>query len=434
MAEAERKHGYTVPKWMKLDNAATIYPATWSKKLSAMFRYTVTLTEEIDPVLLEKAQAAALQRMPYLCYRLRQGLFWCYFTQTPGMPEIRPDVNNPMIPIDFKENKHFLFRVRWYGKRIAVEFFHAITDGEGGITFLLTMTAQYLRLKYGCHIPFTERILDPKGTPSPEETEDCFYRYAGKVGALEHEQAAYHQSGTVEPDHVLHIITGKIPVEPLKKAAKAAGCTITVFLASVLTECFQIMQLQETAAGRRKKPIKIFIPINLRSFYPTRTMRNFSSYVNVGIESRLGEHSFPEIVSQLRSQLETVATEKRLNSKFTGNVRTAQNPFVRCIPMFIKKHILSIAERMMGDRYCSTALSNMGNVVLPPEMMPYVTDFNCMLSRCRGKPGAATCISYNGNLYMTFTRKIREADLERLFFTKLVERGIPVELESNQRK
>lgn len=34
------------PNWLKLDNAATIYPSTLSRKYAAMFRVSMTLKEK----------------------------------------------------------------------------------------------------------------------------------------------------------------------------------------------------------------------------------------------------------------------------------------------------------------------------------------------------------------------------------------------------
>ena len=45
-----------IPEWIKLDNAANIYPSTLSKNYAAMFRMTVTLSEKIDEEILEKAK------------------------------------------------------------------------------------------------------------------------------------------------------------------------------------------------------------------------------------------------------------------------------------------------------------------------------------------------------------------------------------------
>ena len=51
-----------------------------------------------------------------------------------------------------------MFRIRCFDKRIAIEYFHALTDGTGGVTFLLTLTAEYLKLKHNIKIEYNEKI------------------------------------------------------------------------------------------------------------------------------------------------------------------------------------------------------------------------------------------------------------------------------------
>ena len=60
-----------------------------------------------------------------------------------------------------------------------------------------------------------------------------------------------------------------------------------------------------------------------------------------------------------------------------------------------------------------------------------IKELGFMIGRARGKPGSCGCVSYKNNLYISFSRKIKESEFERLFFTKLVEMGIPVTIESN---
>jgi len=57
---------------------------------------------------------------------------------------------------------------------------------------------------------------------------------------------------------------------------------------------------------------------------------------------------------------------------------------------------------------------------------------NMILGRSRGKSTSVTSISYKDNMYITFSRNIKESEFERLFFTKLVELGIDVYIESNR--
>ena len=427
-----KKDKIKFPNWLKLDNAATIYPSTLTRKYASMFRMTISLNEKVDRNILKEALKNVIKRFPSFKYELKQGLFWCYLKRIHKLPDIQDDYQNPMLRINFKENNGFMFRIRCFDKRIAIEYFHALTDGTGGITFLLTLTGEYLRLKHNIKINYNDKFWDPEQKPKVDEYSDSFKKFAKKIGGLEHEKKAYHYKGIPEASHVLNIITGIIPVDILKKEAQKYSCTITQFIVAVMLDSMQEMQEKEYLKQKRRKPIKVLVPINLRNIYKTSTMRNFSSYVNIGIETKYGHYSFEEIVNQVKSQMALMITEKRINAKISGNVKMAKNYFIRLIPMFIKKHILSISEYLMGDRYCSQTFSNLGVIDIPREIDKYIKDMGFIIGKSRGKPGTGACISCKGKLYISFSRKIKEAEFERLFFTKLVQLDIPVEIESNK--
>ena len=414
---------------MRLDNAALIYPPAVKKKYAMMFRLTLTFKKDIDKEVLAKALENTLVRLPSFAYRLRRGLFWYYLEKIDGIPPIQDDVKNPMRTINFKDNNYFMFRVRVYENRLALEFFHALTDGTGGVTLLLTLAREYLRLKYKANIPYTDKILDLSVTPSKEEIEDSFKKYVGDVGSLEKEEVAYHLKGEQLPSHMLNIITGKMSIKELKKLCKKYDCTITVLLTSIMFLSFQ--EIQKNNNDSKKNPIKISIPVNLRRFFESVTLRNFSSYVNPKIDTKLGEYTLEEIIHEVKNQLDLMVTEKKLRSKFTGNVNMEKKFIIRIMPTFIKKQALSISDYLMGDRYYTTTFSNYGLINIPKEMQEYVTDMGFMIGRSRNKHGAVACISCMDNLYITFTSRIKESEFERLFFTKLVELGVEVYIESN---
>ena len=417
-------------KWMRLDNAALIYPPAVKKKYAMMFRLTLTFKDNIDREILSEALTNTLKRLPSFAYRLRKGLFWYYLDKIDGIPPILDDVKNPMRTIDFRENNFFMFRVRVYEKRLALEFFHALTDGTGGVTLLLTLAREYLRIKENIEIPYTDKILDLSKKPSNEEIEDSFKKYCGEVGAVEKEEVAYHIKGSMLPNYALNIITGKMDISKLKKLCHKYDCTITVFLTSVMFLALE--EVQRMNRDSKKHPIKISIPVNLRRFFKSVTLRNFSSYVNPKIDTKLGEYKLDEIIKEVKSQLDFMVTEKKLRSKFTGNVNMEKMFLLRIMPTFIKKQALSISDYLMGDRYYTTTFSNYGLIDIPKEMQEYITDMGFMIGRSRNKHGNVACISCMNNLYITFTSRIRETEFERLFFTKLVELGIEVSIESNE--
>lgn len=418
-----------IPDWLKLDNAATIYPSTLSKKYAAMFRLTITLNDKVDENILEEAVNNIIDRFPTFRFKLKQGLFWCYFKRIKNKVLVENDYNNPMLRINFKNSNNYMFRVRYYENRIAVEFFHALTDGNGGIKFISTLAGEYIRLKYHKKIIYNNLVLNPNEKVKRYEYSDDFYKYARKIGKLEKEKEAYHYKGTLENSNILNIITGIVPIDKLKEECHKYNCSMTCFLASLL-----ILSIQELK-GKSKdtKPIKISIPVNLRNYYESSTIRNFSSYVNVGIEPIYGIYTFEEIIKIVKCKMELGLTEKKLNAKFSANVKLTKNIFIRLTPMFIKKRIMSLSDKMMGDRYCTHTLSNLGYIELPKNVSTYVEEVGFIIGKSRFKPGSCSCIGYKDNVYITFSRKIKETELERIFFTKLVEMNIPVLIESNRR-
>ncbi|NLD58278.1 MAG: hypothetical protein GX647_01285 [Clostridiales bacterium] len=430
---AKKTVGGAVPAWLKLDNAAKIYPPARSHGWAPMFRLSVTLAEPVDPEALARAHRTVLRRFPTFGYRLRRGLFWYYLERMNGQPELQQDVGNPLVRMDLRENGRFMYRIRYHGRRIAVEFFHALTDGTGGLSFLLTLAAEYLHVKKGLHIPCTDRILNCREAPRGEEIEDSFLKHARGQGKSRFEKPAYTISGTPERRYFLNITTGIMPAKAVIEKAKSLGVSVSAFLTSVLIGCFQEMQQKDPVRRKRRMPVKVSLPINLRRFYGSTTLRNFSSYLNVGIDSAYGRYTFEEILNLVKHTLGLEISEKGLNARMSANVNSEKNFAVRAMPLFVKSPFMKAMFMLQGDRYCSTTFSNLGEVVLPEEMRPHVTRMDFLLGVPYRNPVVAACVSYGGNMYISFSRVIREPYIERAFFTTLIKMGIPVRVESNQR-
>ena len=95
--------------WYKLDLSATVYPTLQRRDFSSVYRLSVVLKEEIDPVLLQKALDKTLPRFPTYKVTIRKGLFWRYLepNNRPG-PYVQEDIKNPCMPINFKGKKRML--------------------------------------------------------------------------------------------------------------------------------------------------------------------------------------------------------------------------------------------------------------------------------------------------------------------------------------
>lgn len=318
--DAEQKN------WYRLDNAAKLYPAIKSRKWTAIYRVSVKLRETVDRELLQQALDSTVSRMEVFACRLRAGLFWYYFEKNPAQAKITEDAVNPCIRLYTKDQQGYLFRLRAHECRISLEVFHSVSDGFGGITFLKTLVAEYLRLK-GHSIPFTHGVLDCREKPDKEETEDAFLRYYNKNAVRPwRETKAYRIPGTAEKGHALNIIRGVMSAAEVKAAAKSYGVSITDFLVAVYIFALYTVQMQENP--RKLLPIKVSVPVNLRSFFETKTMRNFSSYVNPEINAAWGEYSFEEVVHIVHHTLKMEFTKKTLSSKMSKK-RKAGKEYIR---------------------------------------------------------------------------------------------------------
>ncbi len=218
-------------RWMRLDNAAKIYPAAKRRGWTNYFRLSATLNEPVDTKILAAALDVTVRRFPSIAVRLRRGAFWYYLEQIPKAPPIEEDKSYPLVHVPFDDVRKCAFRVLVYHERIAVEFFHAVTDGTGGMIFLKTLVAEYLCQRYGISIPAEHGVLGRLEDPSEEEMEDSFLRYAGNVHASRKESTAYQLSGTLEPDGFLNLTTLMVPVDAVRKCAKEHHVSVTELLA-----------------------------------------------------------------------------------------------------------------------------------------------------------------------------------------------------------
>jgi hypothetical protein len=153
--------------------------------------------------------------------RLCHGLFWYYLEQLERAPKVMEDGPYPCRAMTFKEARRCAFRVLYYKNRIAVEFFHVLTDGSGGMVFLKTLVAEYLYLKNGVRASSCEGVLSLADDPDEREWEDSFLAHAGEVSTKRWEPQAYHLRAPLEHDRFNNLVTGIVPVDKIQALAKA---------------------------------------------------------------------------------------------------------------------------------------------------------------------------------------------------------------------
>ncbi len=418
--------------WYKLDLSAIVYPTLQRKDFSSVYRLSVLLKDTIKPDLLQNAVNITMKRFPTYKVSMHKGLFWRYLepNDRPG-PFVMEDIKNPCMPMPFKSNNHYLIRFYYYQNRISLEAHHSLGDGSGGMCVLQTLTAVYLRL-LGHTISNGYFVLDVDAQPDPEELEDAYMKYANAlVRPPRPGEKAYLIRGTKEPFYTLNIINGIMSVSQVYQVASQYNATITEYLNAVFL--YALLTKQNNEWHLKLRPVKIAMPVNLRRFFPSKTLRNFISMIYPSIDPRLGTYTFEEIIKHVHNYMRFYINEKFLRGDITTNAAAQRNPFIRVVPLFIKDFVVKSFYSRIQDHNSSAGLTNMGALKVVDDMKPHIERFDIYMGQPFSSRTNCAIASFEDILTINFASSIKETDVERLFFRKLIQDGIHVKIESNRK-
>lgn len=402
-------------KWYRLDNAAKLFPPSKNKYDSKIFRFTVSLVENVDKDILNVALTKTLQEYPIFRSVLKRGLFWYYLEESNIKPVVVEEHLRPCSKFD----TGLLFQVTYYKKRINLEVNHALTDGTGTLMFLKTLVVNYLEEKY--KINSKEAI---NKASIKESSNDSFRKYyTGKIKkSITSSKIAYKIKDEKYVENRLKIIEGIVDVNSLLKLAKKYNVTLTVYLVSLLIKCIgESMELKA-----RKKPIVVTVPVNLRNYYPSYTVRNFFNAVNISFKYN-GE-DIADIIKVVNEEFKRNLTKENVENKMNNMAKLEDIFILRLIPIFIKDLVLRYAYKFT-ENYATMTLSNIGIIDIPEVYQKYIDYFDVFIST--SKIQLCMC-SYLNKMLLTFTSQFVNSEIEKNFFRYLTAEGINVTINTNK--
>ena len=77
------------------------------------------------------------------------------------------------------------------------------------------------------------------------------------------------------------------------KTARSYGTTITVYLTAV----FLCAIAKDMSPRQKKRPVSLMIPVNLRSYFPSESVRNFFGWIDIGYDFSSGKESLEEVIA-----------------------------------------------------------------------------------------------------------------------------------------
>ncbi|MBQ7296268.1 MAG: hypothetical protein IJW86_08800 [Clostridia bacterium] len=410
-------------RWIKMDTASIMFTCLSSKKWGRSFRMAAVFKdEEIDPVLLKKAASDIVSRYPSTHSFLRKGFFWNYQECTSKLPEIREEFSRPLLPIAMRDDGRPDFRIVYHKRRLALETAHHIGDGKGVTEYFDALLERYVELTNDPDAPYNPPPFDK------EEISNAFQTYYQKGGekAEKDDTTAYKLPGEIEKDF-LQLIFAMISVDEIRKAAKEKDMTVTEFLAAAL-----ILGAIKNAKAPINEVICIGIPVNLRRFFPTKSIRNFTIQTKIDFHPQgRTDWTFSEVCSsvrgQLKKRLEISELQKQLN-KFGGLVN---NPVIKIVPNFIKLPVIRMMQHSSHSAN-TTILTNTGESELSDALKEKIERVDGVNGDTSGYGLISTCsaVSVNGFFSLCFSILSHDTSWAKECIRILAGQGLNIRVES----
>ena len=416
-------------QWTRLDNAAKIFPSTSTREDAKVFRFSCELMEPVKQPVLQRALEKTLDAFPLYRSVLKRGLFW-YYLEASELPAVaKPEEKPPVSPIYLRDRRTLLFEVTYYQNRINLEVFHALTDGTGALQFLRTLVYHYLAMEHPEAFAEGKMTLDYDASET-QKNDDSFQRYYSsekkkkREKQKNHTKFAYRIRGQKVPENRTSVIEGVMSVQEVMAKAHEYGATMTVLLASVMMRAIY----EEMPERKKKRPVVITIPVNLRKFFSSVSARNFFSIVNIGYDFRNNPPELEEIIPYVAKRFREELTEERLAARMNSLASIERNFLTRIVPLVVKDEGLKIAYDYTAAE-ATASLSNVGRITMPDKLAQYIRLFDVFVST--DKLQICMC-SFHDTLTVSFTSNFLSTDIQRRFFRTLTGMGIEVEIVANR--
>ena len=413
--------GYS--KWRKLDNAALAFPLVTGKNDTRVFRFYCQLKETVDGEILQQALDQTMKKYPLFQAVLRKGLFWFYLERRDIHATVKQEKRPPCSSLYIPDKKSLLFQVRSHNNRMNFEVFHGLTDGTGAMNFLEELVQNYLILAHPeTELPRVEH--EEEITPGDQEEDSFSQYYSSEIPRnKEKKPAAVKLKGEKLVHSDMDITEVILNVKETLAKARSYGVSITILLTAMLLCSIQ----EEIPRNRQKKPVTLMIPVNLRNYFPSQSMGNFFGWIEVGYVFE-EDTSFEEVLSSVKQQFQEQLQKDRIAMNMNGYVRIEKNPFVRAVPLEIKKFFL-MAGANLGSRSITAVYSNIGIIRLPEEYKEYIERFGIFAST--DSLQLCSC-SYGEQLVLGFTSKIPDDSIQRNFMKMLKKEEISYKEEKHE--
>lgn len=403
-------------QWYKLDNIGNYYSVTNNGSRQVVFRYSATLSENIDEHVLDQALEESIKYYPNFNCHLKRGLFWYYLEKADKRVKVSRE-NKKICENLYRDDDDILYRVSYYHNRINLEVSHIISDGRGSISFFKCLLYKYLIIKY--HL---KDIEIENNSSFHEKIEDSYKKnYTKPKFRKLKKKTIYHLDEKKKKDNTFieyHLSTSKV-----LDLAHSYNVNLTALIIGVLIEAFH----KQMSEKDKNKTIKIDVPVDLRKLFNSNTSRNFFGLSSVIY--RYGDNdTLEDVLKSISKQLQINTTKEELKIRMNQMIYLEKNIISRAVPIFIKEKALKIISNMNTSR-CTSSVSNVGNITIEPKLEKYVKNFNALITADEMK---LVIISYKDDLSIGISNRFLSNEVIKEFCNFFKNNGIEGTININQ--
>ena len=284
---------------------------------------------------------------------------------------------------------------------------------------------QYLRL---AHPKLREIYGDRLSKDTSLNREDSFIKnYKKRSAPIYKFKRAFLIKGERLPYNGFGVIHGNMSVSSLKEVSKRRGLSINEYL--VATFIWATYQ-EHYRFITKKRPIRVAVPVDLRSYFSSNTTKNFFVMVSAEFVPQKEEYTFDDICEITHESLRNQISKEHLEKIFSYNVSNEQFFAARAVPLFIKNLLIKLIYTRTALAN-TTTITNIGNIKVDEVYEPYIERFQSFLAFSKGQLLKATVTSYKDTLSYTYTSAWKDVSIQRRVFRQIAEDGVDVLIETN---
>lgn len=197
---------------------------------------------------------------------------------------------------------------------------------------------------------------------------------------------------------------------------------LTALLLAFMTEA------AHAASDESRGDISLQVPVNMRKFCPSKTLRNFSMYCSVRTpwaEAGEAERLLPDITRQLSER----ASETAMRGMLASTAEMVR--LLGRVPLAVKRPAARIAYGFLGERAFTSTLSNLGAAKLPPEVEAHVEKLDFVLGTGERAHAACAMVTLKGLALLSVTKLTDDKTFETRLLSLLEGAGVPVKLSGS---